>query len=54
MPFWLLSGLGGFATLGIRGGVLANLFVPEERGRAVSVYSLMPLLSPTVKPITRG
>ncbi|KAI2613728.1 MFS general substrate transporter [Hypoxylon fragiforme] len=45
------SGLGGSATLAIGGGVLSDLFVAEERGRAMSMYSLAPLLGPAIGPI---
>ncbi|KAH9883830.1 MFS general substrate transporter [Xylariomycetidae sp. FL2044] len=49
--FRFLSGLGGSVSLAVGGGVLADLFVAEERGTAISVYSLMPLLGPAVGPI---
>jgi multidrug resistance protein len=54
IAFRFLSGLGGSATLGIGGGTLSDLFTPEHRGRAVSIYSLMPLLGPAVGPIAGG
>jgi MFS family permease len=41
--FRFLSGLGGSAPLAIGAGVLGDLFTAEERGRAMSIYSLMPL-----------
>ncbi|SCV70992.1 BQ2448_3754 [Microbotryum intermedium] len=37
--------------LGIGAGVLGDLWRPEERGRAASMYSLGPLLGPAVGPI---
>jgi MFS family permease len=46
--FRFLSGLGGSAPLALGGGVISDLFPPEERGRAVSIYSLAPLLGPAV------
>ncbi|KAK8090873.1 MFS general substrate transporter [Apiospora phragmitis] len=49
--FRLLAGLGGSAPLAIGGGVLADLFTAEERGKAMSIYSLMPLLGPAIGPI---
>lgn len=51
IAFRFLSGLGGSATLAIGGGVLSDLFVAEQRGRAISIYSLAPLLGPAVGPI---
>jgi multidrug resistance protein len=49
-----LSGLGGSAPLALGGGVLSDLFTAEERGRAISIYSLAPLLGPAVGPIAGG
>ncbi|KAL7629489.1 hypothetical protein AAE478_001009 [Parahypoxylon ruwenzoriense] len=49
--FRFLSGLGGSASLAIGGGVLGDLFVAEQRGRAMSMYSLAPLLGPAIGPI---
>ncbi|XXG94507.1 hypothetical protein Hte_000764 [Hypoxylon texense] len=49
--FRFLSGLGGSASLAIGGGVLSDLFIPEQRGRAMSMYSLAPLLGPAIGPI---
>jgi multidrug resistance protein len=54
IAFRFLSGLGGSAPLAIGGGVLADLFTPEQRGRAISIYSLAPLLGPAVGPIAGG
>ncbi|KAK6954822.1 hypothetical protein Daesc_004791 [Daldinia eschscholtzii] len=51
IAFRFLSGLGGSASLAIGGGVLSDLFVAEQRGRAISIYSLAPLLGPAVGPI---
>lgn len=52
--FRFLSGLGGSAPLALGGGVLSDLFTAEERGRAISIYSLAPLLGPAVGPIAGG
>jgi multidrug resistance protein len=49
--FRFLAGLGGSAPLAIGGGVLGDLFTAEQRGRAMSIYSLTPLLGPAVGPI---
>lgn len=54
LVFRFLSGLGGSAPLAIGGGVLSDLFTAEERGRAISIYSLAPLLGPAVGPIAGG
>lgn len=54
IAFRFLSGLGGSAPLALGGGVLSDLFTAEERGRAISIYSLAPLLGPAIGPIAGG
>ena len=54
MAFRFLSGLGGSAPLAIGGGVLSDTFFPEQRGKAISIYSLAPLLGPAIGPIAGG
>lgn len=54
IAFRFLAGLGGSASLAIGGGVLSDLFYAEQRGRAISIYSLAPLLGPAVGPIAGG
>ena len=51
IAFRFLSGLGGSAPLGIGGGVLGDIWLPQERGKAMALYSLMPLLGPALGPI---
>lgn len=54
IAFRFLSGLGGSAPMGIGGGVLGDIWLPQERGKAMALYSLMPLLGPAVGPIAGG
>ncbi|KAF2856522.1 MFS general substrate transporter [Plenodomus tracheiphilus IPT5] len=54
MAFRFLSGLGGSAPLAIGGGLLSDCFHAEQRGRAISIYSLAPLLGPAIGPIAGG
>jgi multidrug resistance protein len=54
MAFRFLSGLGGSAPLAIGGGVLSDVWTADQRGKAISIYSLMPLLGPAVGPIAGG
>lgn len=54
IAFRFLSGLGGSAPLGVGGGVLADIWLPQERGKAMALYSLMPLLGPAIGPIAGG
>lgn len=45
LAFRFLAGLGGSAPLSIGGGTIADLWAPEERGMAMGLYSLAPLVS---------
>lgn len=48
--FRLLAGIGGSAPMAV-GGVLGDCWHPEERGKAVGIYSLAPLLGPALGPL---
>ena len=39
---------------GIGGGILADCFHPENRGKAIAIYSLAPLIGPAAGPIAGG
>ncbi|KAJ1563697.1 hypothetical protein HK405_001110, partial [Cladochytrium tenue] len=54
LAFRFLSGLGGSAPLAIGGGVLSDLFISEERGKAMSVYTIAPLVGPALGPLVAG
>ena len=54
ITFRFLSGLGGSAPLAVGGGVLSDCWRAEERGRAISLYTLGPLLGPAIGPIAGG
>lgn len=43
--------MGGSACLTIGGGVVSDLFKPEQRGLAMSVFSFGPLFGPVLGPI---
>ncbi|KAI0051540.1 MFS polyamine transporter [Auriscalpium vulgare] len=51
IAFRFLAGLGGSAPLAIGGGVIGDLFSADERGQAIAIYSLAPLLGPVIGPI---
>ena len=38
----------------VGGGVLGDIWRAEERGRAIAIYSLAPLLGPVVGPVCGG
>ncbi|KAJ4349417.1 uncharacterized protein N0V89_008032 [Didymosphaeria variabile] len=52
--FRFLSGLGGSAPLAVGGGTLSDVWSNEERGKAMGIYTLMPLLGPALGPIMAG
>ncbi|EDR04270.1 MFS polyamine transporter [Laccaria bicolor S238N-H82] len=54
IAFRFLAGLGGSAPLSVGGGVLGDVWRAEERGRAIAIYSLAPLLGPVVGPVCGG
>ncbi|KAF9044167.1 MFS polyamine transporter [Panaeolus papilionaceus] len=54
IAFRFLAGLGGSAPLSIGGGVLGDTWHPEERGKAIAIYSLAPLLGPVLGPVCGG
>ncbi|KAI0050074.1 MFS polyamine transporter [Auriscalpium vulgare] len=51
IAFRFLAGLGGSAPLAVGGGTVGDLFSPDQRGRAMSVYTMAPLLGPIIGPI---
>ncbi|KAF8553172.1 MFS general substrate transporter [Imleria badia] len=51
LAFRFLAGLGGSAPLAIGGGLLGDCWRTEERGQAIAVYSLAPILGPVVGPV---
>ncbi|TFK67773.1 MFS polyamine transporter [Pluteus cervinus] len=49
--FRFLAGLGGSAPLALGGGLLGDVWHPEQRGQAIAIYSLAPLLGPVFGPV---
>ncbi|KAL2827490.1 putative MFS transporter [Aspergillus pseudoustus] len=52
--FRFLAGVGGSAPLAIGGGAISDMWSAEERGKAMGVYTLGPLLGPVIGPIAGG
>lgn len=50
----LLAGFGASAIYALAGGVLGDVWRPEERGRSLGLYLLVPLLGAAVGPIIGG
>ncbi|KAF4594382.1 hypothetical protein EYR40_009186 [Pleurotus pulmonarius] len=51
IAFRFLAGLGGSAPLSIGGGVISDTWGTHERGKAIAIYSLAPLLGPVIGPV---
>lgn len=51
--FRLFAGIGGTASV-LGGGVLSDVWLPHQRGRGLSVYSLAPNLGPALGPLLGG
>lgn len=51
LAFRLLAGFGACTADAIAGGVMADLWLPHQRGRAFAVYMAAPLLGPGIGPI---
>lgn len=51
LAFRFLAGLGACAPQTVGGGVLSDLWTSEERGMAVALYTLAPVLGPSAGPL---
>lgn len=51
-PF--IAGFVGSAPVSIGGSVISDLFSPQDRGTAMAIYTLGPLLGPGIGPIIAG
>lgn len=54
ITFRVLAGLGASAPIAIGGGVLSDIWAPDERSKAMSIYSIMPMLGPSLGPLASG
>ncbi|KAK2810023.1 hypothetical protein FQN49_008565 [Arthroderma sp. PD_2] len=52
--FRLMQGISGCPPLIIGGGTISDLMIPTERGRALSIWSMGPLLGPVIGPVIGG
>ncbi|RHZ53904.1 MFS transporter [Aspergillus thermomutatus] len=49
--FRFLEGIAGSAVLTIGGGTVADLFIPQERGKVLAAWTMGPLLGPVLGPV---
>ncbi|ROT35255.1 CefM protein [Sodiomyces alkalinus F11] len=52
--FRMLAGMEASAVLTVGGATVADLFVQEERGRAMAIWTFGPLMGPAVGPAVGG
>lgn len=52
--FRFLAGLAGVAVITCGSGTISDMLPPEQRGSAMAIWSLGPLLGPVVGPIAGG
>jgi multidrug resistance protein len=54
IAFRLFAGIGGSAVLTMGAGTLSDLFIQEERGRAMALWACGPLIGPVAGPVAGG
>jgi multidrug resistance protein len=54
LAFRFLSGFAGVATITVGSGTIADMMPREERGKAISIWSVGTILGPMVGPIIGG
>ncbi|KAH8585651.1 major facilitator superfamily domain-containing protein [Bisporella sp. PMI_857] len=54
MAFRFLAGFAGVATITCGGGTIVDMMPPEQRGGAMAIWSLGPLLGPIIGPVAGG
>ncbi|KAF6824859.1 fluconazole resistance protein 1 [Colletotrichum plurivorum] len=54
LAFRFLCGCAGAAPMAVGGGTIADLYVSAERGKAMALFSMGPLLGPVIGPVVGG
>ncbi|KZL75808.1 fluconazole resistance protein 1 [Colletotrichum incanum] len=54
LVFRFLCGCAGAAPMAVGGGTIADLYMADERGKAMAIFSLGPLLGPAIGPVVGG
>jgi MFS family permease len=54
LVFRLFAGISGSSPVTLGAGSVAEMFTRQERGVAMSIYGLGPLLGPVIGPIAGG
>jgi MFS family permease len=50
----LIAGIFGSSPLANAGGTLADIWMPHQRGKAMSVFAAAPFLGPVIGPVVGG
>ncbi|KAJ7715688.1 MFS general substrate transporter [Mycena metata] len=54
LVFRFLAGFGGAAPQSVGGAIVGDMWSPTERGTAMSLYSIAPLVGPSTGPLVGG
>ena len=54
LVFRLLAGIAGSCPITIGGGTIADMFAAKERGGAMALFAMGPLLGPVIGPVAGG
>ncbi|KAL0939898.1 uncharacterized protein CTRU02_206508 [Colletotrichum truncatum] len=54
LGFRFLAGCAGAAPMAVGGGTIADMYSADERGKAMALFSLGPLLGPVIGPVLGG
>ena len=54
LVFRVFAGIAGSCPITIGGGSIADLFIQQERGGAMALFALGPLLGPVIGPVAGG
>ncbi|KAJ7916994.1 MFS general substrate transporter [Mycena leptocephala] len=54
LVFRFLAGFGGAAPQSVGGAIVGDMWNPSERGMAMSLYSIAPLVGPSTGPLVGG
>ncbi|KZF19847.1 MFS general substrate transporter [Xylona heveae TC161] len=54
LAFRLLAGIGGSAGLVVGSGIISDCFNPDERGWAIAIYNIGPLIGPSLGAVVGG
>ncbi|KAF5247333.1 hypothetical protein FANTH_6424 [Fusarium anthophilum] len=54
LAFRIIAGCAASGSMSVGGGTVADLFIQEQRGKAMALFAIGPLIGPVVGPIVGG